>query len=113
MTRPELRPWLQATGGMVAVLVPAQFLTGVLLAFYYVPSVDHAYTTVSYIEKVVSSGSWLRSVHHYGSQWLAVFIFLHVIQLFATRAYVAQRVQWMASILLLVFIMAAAGTGYS
>ena len=115
MTRPEenLRPWLQATGGIVAMLLLTQFLTGVLLAFYYVPSVDHAYTTVSYIEKVVSSGSWLRSVHHYGSQWLAVFAFLHVIQLFATRAYVAHRVQWIASLLLLAFIMAAAGTGYS
>ena len=113
MTRPELRPWLQATGGIVAVLLLAQFLTGVLLAFYYVPSVDHAYTTVSYIEKVVSSGSWLRSVHHYGSQWLAVFVFLHVIQLFVTRAYVTHRVQWIASLLLLALIMGAAGTGYS
>jgi len=107
------RPWFQTTGGIVAVLLLTQILTGVLLAFYYVPSVDHAYTTVSYIEKVVSSGSWLRSVHHYGSQWLAVFAFLHVIQLFATRAYVGQRVQWIASLLLLAFIMAAAGTGYS
>jgi ubiquinol-cytochrome c reductase cytochrome b subunit len=85
----------------------------VLLAFYYVPSVDHAYTTVSYIEKVVSSGSWLRAVHHYGSQWLAVFSFLHVVQLFATRAYESRRVQWIASILLLGLIMAAGGTGYS
>ena len=83
-----LRPWLQTTGGIVAILLLTQFFTGVLLAFYYVPSVDHAYATVSYIEKVVSSGSWLRSVHHYGSQWLAVFVFLHVIQLFATRAYI-------------------------
>ena len=122
MTRPEdnfdipasgVRPWLQATGGIVAVLLLTQFLTGMLLAFYYVPSVDHAYTTVSYIEKVVSSGSWLRSVHHYGSQWLSVFVFLHVIQLFATRAYLAHRVQWIASILLLALIMAAGGTGYS
>lgn len=122
MTRPEetldapaigFRAWLQTTGGIVAVLLLTQFLTGVLLAFYYVPSVDHAYTTVSYIEKVVSSGSWLRSVHHYGSQWLAVFIFLHVIQLFATRTYLAHRVQWIASILLLALIMAAGGTGYS
>jgi quinol-cytochrome oxidoreductase complex cytochrome b subunit len=50
------RPWLQTTGGIVAILLLTQFCTGVLLAFYYVPSVDHAYTTVSYIEKVVSSG---------------------------------------------------------
>lgn len=108
-----LRPWLKTTGGIVGILLLTQFFTGVLLAFYYVPSVDHAYTTVSYIEKVVSSGSWLRSLHHYGSQWLAVFIFLHVIQLFATRAYVSNRVQWIASLLLLGLIMAAGGTGYS
>jgi ubiquinol-cytochrome c reductase cytochrome b subunit len=107
------RPWLQTTGGIVAILLLTQFCTGVLLAFYYVPSVDHAYTTVSYIEKVVSSGSWLRAVHHYGSQWLAVFSFLHVVQLFATRAYESHRVQWIASILLLGLIMAAGGTGYS
>jgi len=107
------RDWLKATGGIVGILLLTQFLTGVLLAFYYVPSVDHAYTTVSYIEKVVSSGSWIRSVHHYGSQWLAVFIFLHVVQLFATRAYILERVQWIASILLLALIMAAGGTGYS
>ena len=107
------RAWLKTTGGVVGVLLLTQFFTGMLLAFYYVPSVDHAYTTVSYIEKVVSSGSWIRSVHHYGSQWLAVFLFLHVIQLFATRAYVLDRVQWIASILLLGLIMAAGGTGYS
>ncbi|MFN2406682.1 MAG: cytochrome b N-terminal domain-containing protein [Pyrinomonadaceae bacterium] len=105
--------WLRTTGGIVAVLLLVQFLTGVLLAFYYVPSVDHAYTTVSYIEKVVSSGSWLRSLHHYGSQWLALFAFLHVVRLFWDRAYDDRRVHWIAAVLLLMLVMAGAGTGYS
>ena len=105
--------WLEATGGIVAVLILVQFVTGVLLAFYYVPSVDHAHTTVSYIEKVVSSGSWLRSLHHFGSQWLSVFVFVHVIRLFLSKAYAANRVQWIVGILLLGFVMAAGGTGYS
>jgi ubiquinol-cytochrome c reductase cytochrome b subunit len=95
------------------VLVLVQVITGVLLAFYYVPSVDHAYTTVAYVEKVVSSGSWIRSLHHYGSQWLSVFLFLHVIRLFLTEAYSINRIQWIASIVLLGLIMAAGGTGYS
>jgi len=105
--------WLQTTTGIVAVLLAVQFLTGVLLAFYYVPSVDHAYTTVSYVEKVVSSGSWIRALHHYGSQWLTVFIFLHVIRLFLRGAYAANRIQWIAAILILGLVMAAGGTGYS
>jgi ubiquinol-cytochrome c reductase cytochrome b subunit len=68
---------------------------------------------VSYIEKVVSSGSWLRSLHHYGSQWLALFAFLHVVRLFWDRVYDDRRVQWIAAVLLLMLVMAAAGTGYS
>ena len=112
---PEVRgrAWLQTTGGVVVVLLLVQFLTGVLLAFYYVPSVDHAYTTVSYIEKVVSSGSWIRSLHHYGSQWLTLFILLHVIQLFLFQTYVYARTHWISAVLLLGLVMAAGGTGYS
>jgi ubiquinol-cytochrome c reductase cytochrome b subunit len=114
MTLPtRTRDWLEATGGIVGVLLLVQFATGVLLAFYFVPSVDHAYTTVSYVEKVVSSGAWVRSLHHYGSQWLSVFVFLHVIRLFLSRAYLENRVQWIVGILLLGLVMAAGGTGYS
>jgi len=109
----SIRAWLETTSGIVAVLLLVQFLTGVLLAFYYVPSVDHAYTTVSYVEKVVSSGSWIRSLHHYGSQWLSVFVFIHVIRLFWSGAYAVNRIQWIVAVLLLALVMAAGGTGYS
>lgn len=109
----NLKSWSQATGAIVGVLLLVQLLTGLLLAFYYVPSVDHAYTTVTYIEKVVSSGSWLRSLHHYGSQWLSVFVFLHVLQLFLNKTYVFCKGQWIASVLILGLVMAASGTGYS
>jgi ubiquinol-cytochrome c reductase cytochrome b subunit len=109
----QIRVWLFTTGGIVAVLLLVQFVTGVLLAFYYVPSVDHAHTTVSYIEKVVSSGSWLRSLHHYGSQWLALFAFVHVVRLFWDEAYLYRKAHWIAAVVLLFLVMAAAGTGYS
>ena len=110
---PDVRGWMQTTAGIVVVLLLVQFLTGVLLAFYYVPSVDHAYTTVSYVEKVVSSGSWIRSLHHYGSQWLTLFIFVHVIQLFLFQGYVLRKTHWIAAVLILGLVMAAGGTGYS
>jgi ubiquinol-cytochrome c reductase cytochrome b subunit len=108
-----IRAWAQTTGGIVGILLLVQFLTGILLAFYYVPSVDHAYTTVAYIEKVASSGSWIRSLHHYGSQWLTLFIFVHVIQLFLMTAYVNRKTQWVVAILVLGLVLAAGGTGYS
>ena len=108
-----VRGWMQVTGSVVGILLLVQFLTGVLLAFYYVPSVDHAYTTVAYVEKVVSSGSWIRSLHHYGSQWLTLFAFIHVIQLFLNKTYVLNKTRWIASILILGLVLAAGGTGYS
>ena len=111
--RERIRPWLEATSGIVAVLLAVQFATGILLAFYYVPSTDHAYVTVEFIEKTVSSGAWIRSVHHYGSQWLTFFLFLHVVRLFLTGAYLNQNRQWIASVVLLGLVMAAGGTGYS
>ena len=111
--RAWLPAWLEVTTGIVAMLLAVQILTGVLLAFYYVPSVDHAYTSVSFIEKVVSSGSWLRSLHHYGSQWLTLFLFLHVVRLFLTSAYTERNAHWIASVVLLALVMAAGGTGYS
>ena len=108
-----MRKWIETTGSIVAILLLVQFFTGVLLAFYYVPSVDHAHTTVSYIEKVVSSGSWIRSLHHHGSQWLTLFAFLHIVQLFLTETYIASKTQWIAAILIFALVMAAGGTGYS
>ena len=107
------RAWLDTTSGIVAMLLAVQFLTGILLAFYYVPSVDHAYTTVAFIENVVSSGAWIRSLHHYGSQWLTLFLFLHVVRLFLSKAYIDRNKQWIAAIVLLGLVMAGGGTGYS
>jgi ubiquinol-cytochrome c reductase cytochrome b subunit len=105
--------WFRTTAGIVLMLLSVQFATGVFLAFYYVPSVDHAHTTVSFIEKVLSSGSWIRSLHHYGSQWLPFFVFLHLIQLSSTQAYKDKKAHWIAAVLLLALVMAAGGTGYS
>lgn len=95
------------------MLLAVQFATGILLAFYYVPSTDHAYSTVEFIERTLSSGSWIRSLHHYGSQWLTLFVFLHVARMFLRKAYLDRNVHWISSVSLLGLVMAAGGTGYS
>jgi ubiquinol-cytochrome c reductase cytochrome b subunit len=107
------RCWIFATTGIVLMLLLVQFLTGLLLAFYYVPSVDHAHTTVSLIEKVLPSGSWLRSLHHHGSQWLPLFLFLHIVQLFWRGVYRTQVARWLAAVALLALVMGGGATGYS
>jgi ubiquinol-cytochrome c reductase cytochrome b subunit len=107
------RAWAATTGAIVVLLLFLQLLTGTLLVFYYVPSVDHAHVTVTYIEKVVPSGSWVRSIHHHCSQWLALFLLLHILQLFWRGLYRVRPIAWIANVVLLALIMAAGGTGYS
>jgi len=95
------------------MLLLVQFVCGLLLAFYYVSSADHAHTTVSFIEKVLPSGSWLRALHHHGSQWLALFLFLHLLELFWRGFYRTRAARWVAAVVLPGLVMAAAATGYS
>ena len=104
---------MQTTGGIVLMLLLVQFLTGLLLAFYYVPSADHAHTTVAFIEKVLPAGPWIRSLHHNASKWLPLFLFLHIVHLFWRRAYENAAAHWIAAVILLALVMAAGATGYS
>jgi ubiquinol-cytochrome c reductase cytochrome b subunit len=108
-----LEAWARTTAGIVVMLLSLQIITGLLLGFYYVPSTESAHTTVAYIEKVVPAGSWIRSLHHYGSQWLTLALVLHLAQMFWRATYRRRPVAWMASVILLGLIFASGATGYS
>jgi ubiquinol-cytochrome c reductase cytochrome b subunit len=108
-----LSAWARTTAGVVSMLLVLQLVTGLLLAFYYVPSAESAHTTVSFIEKVLPAGSWLRALHHYGSQWLTLSLVLHLAQMFWRATYSRRPVGWMAAVLLLMLVLMGGATGYS
>ncbi|MDT5295460.1 MAG: ubiquinol-cytochrome c reductase cytochrome b subunit [Acidobacteriota bacterium] len=108
-----LSAWARTTAGVVALLFGLQLLTGVLLAFYYVPSAESAYVTVAYVEKVVGAGSWVRALHFYCSQLLPAALVLHLAQSLWRGAYARRPVGWAASVLLLGLSLANGATGYS
>lgn len=105
--------WARTTAWVVAMLLALQIVTGVLLAFYYVPYTEGAHTTVAYIEKVVPAGSWIRALHHYGSQWLPLALVLHLAQMFWHASYRRRPVGWIACVCLLALALADGATGYS
>jgi ubiquinol-cytochrome c reductase cytochrome b subunit len=107
------RCWLRTSTGVVLLLLLVQFVSGLMLAFYYVPSTDHAYATVSFIEKVLPSGSWFRALHHYGSQWLSLFVLVQVLELFWRGSYRSRVRPWLTAVCLLGLVLAAGATGYS
>jgi ubiquinol-cytochrome c reductase cytochrome b subunit len=100
-------------GSGLLFLFLSQIVTGVFLAMYYVPSADHAHTTVAYITKEVTGGSFLRSIHAYGSSAIIIVLFLHLIQTFFYGSYKGRReLVWVAGCVLLVLMLGMAFTGY-
>jgi ubiquinol-cytochrome c reductase cytochrome b subunit len=100
-------------GSALLFLFLSQVITGVFLAMYYVPSADHAHTTVAYISKEVTGGSFLRSIHAYGSSAIIIVLLLHLIQTFFYGSYKGRReLVWLAGCALLGLMLGMAFTGY-
>jgi len=91
----------------------SQIITGVFLALYYVPSADHAHTTVAYITKEVMAGSFLRSIHAYGSSAMIVVLLMHLAQTFLYGSYKGRReLLWISGCALFALVIGMAFTGY-
>ena len=104
-------------GGMVFTLIVLQILTGIFLAFYYVPDAAGtpaaAWTSVQFIMKNVYLGWLIRGAHFWGSNLLVVMIVLHMARVFWTGSYRAPReLNWMVGVIMLLCVLAFALTGY-
>ena len=100
-------------GSALLFIFISQVITGVFLALYYVPSADHAHTTVSYITKSVTAGSFLRSLHAYGASAMIVVLLLHLSQTYIYGAYKGRReLLWLSGCVLFALILGMAFTGY-
>ena len=98
--------------GLLFIFI-SQVITGVFLALYYVPSADQAHTTVAYITKVVTAGSFLRSLHSYGASAIVIVLLLHLSQAYIYGAYKGRReLLWISGCALLGLVLAMAFTGY-
>jgi ubiquinol-cytochrome c reductase cytochrome b subunit len=98
--------------GLLFVLL-TQIITGTFLALYYVPSVDHAHTTVAYITKQVAAGAFLRSLHVYGASAMVIIAVLHICQTFLYGSYKGRReLMWLSGSILFALVLGMAFTGY-
>jgi ubiquinol-cytochrome c reductase cytochrome b subunit len=98
--------------GLLFIFI-SQVITGVFLALYYVPSADHAHTTVAYITKSITAGSFLRSLHSYGASAMVVVLLMHLSQTYIYGAYKGPReLLWFSGCVLFALILGMAFTGY-
>lgn len=108
--------WL---GTITWVLFAILTITGVILMFLYVPSVEWAYQSMKDIEFVVSYGAILRSMHRMAAHGMVAFAFLHMMRIWYTKAYRGPRIRgsrreinWLIGLVLFVLTLALSYTGY-
>jgi cytochrome b-561 len=102
--------WL---GVIAAFLFLILVVTGVLLMFFYVPSTERAYWSIKDIDYVVGFGWLLRNQHRWAAHLMVLVVFLHMLRVFFTGAYRAQRaVNWLVGLVLLLLTLLLSFTGY-
>lgn len=110
---PKRGVWLYTLGSATLFLISLQFLTGILLLFYYVPTTDHAWNSVFYIMNEAYFGTLIRGIHYWSANFLMVVVGLHMAQVFFSGGYKAPReLNWVVGVVLLLLIIGLAFTGY-
>ena len=88
-------------------------VTGLLLMFYYVPSVERAYGYIVVLQTRVPYGQLLRNFHRWGAHLMVLLVVLHMARVFYTGAYKPPReFNWVLGVLLLLLTLGASFTGY-
>src|SRR5581483_4677110 len=88
-------------------------VTGVMLMFYYVPSVDRAFTDVQNLETNVRFGMLIRNLHRWMAHAMVLTVLLHMMRVFYTGAYKPPReYNWVVGVILLVLTLLLSFTGY-
>ncbi len=100
-------------GGISFYLFLLLTVTGVLLMFYYIPSVDQAYQSMKLIQEEQPFGFLLRNMHRWSAHGMVITVFLHMCRVFYTGSFRAPRqFNWVVGIILLVLTFLLSFTGY-
>jgi quinol-cytochrome oxidoreductase complex cytochrome b subunit len=100
-------------GVITTILFLLLIVTGTLLMFYYVPSVERAYSTMKEIQISVPLGQLTRNMHRWAAHGMVLGAALHMVRVFYTGGYKPPReFNWIVGVFLLLVTLFASFTGY-
>ena len=100
-------------GGISALLFVILAITGLILRFSYVPTVEHAYDSVVELQDHSVFGGFIRNLHHLSAMFFVVASFLHLIRVYYSQAIYQKRAQnWIFGLILFFLVVASNFTGY-
>ena len=100
-------------GGILAIMLVVQIVTGIVLAMHYTPHVDFAFASVEHIMRNVNYGWLLRYMHANGASMFFVAVYIHMFRGMYYGSYKAPReILWMIGVIIYLLMMATAFMGY-
>jgi ubiquinol-cytochrome c reductase cytochrome b subunit len=109
---PRTVNWWYVFGSATLVALMVQVVTGVALAFSYVPAPDNAYQSLQFITDQALLGRVVRGIHYWGASAMVVLIFVHLCRTFLMGSYKFPReLNWLSGVLLFGLTMGMAFTG--
>lgn len=99
-------------GGLSFFLFLVLTITGILLMFYYRPTVEYAYTDMIDLGEQVPLGI-MREIHRWGAHAMVLSVWLHMFRVFMTGSYKPPReFNWVIGVMLLFMTLFLSFTGY-
>ncbi|WP_297694516.1 cytochrome b/b6 [Phenylobacterium sp.] len=100
-------------GGILALCLGIQIVTGIVLAMHYVPHVDYAFNSVERIMRDVNYGWLIRYMHASGASMFFLAVYVHIFRGLYYGSYKAPReVLWILGCIIYLLMMATAFMGY-
>jgi quinol-cytochrome oxidoreductase complex cytochrome b subunit len=101
------------SGSLILLFFGIQVVTGIMLAFYYKPTLELANKSIGRIMTEVPLGWIIRSVHFWSATFMIAVVFIHLLSIWIIKSYRKPReLTWMSGVFLLVFTLAFGFTGY-
>ncbi len=99
-------------GRLAVFLLIAQALSGLVLMFYYRPTIGSAYLDLVDLREVSRLG-FLRTLHRWSSHAIVILIWVHLLRVALRAAYARQqRRTWIGGIALMLLTLLLAATGH-
>ncbi len=100
-------------GGILAVMLVVQILTGIILVMHYTPHTAMAFNSVESIMRDVNYGWLMRYLHMNGASMFFIAVYVHMFRGMYYGSYKAPReVLWMIGVIIYLIMMATAFMGY-
>ena len=100
-------------GGILAVFLMIQIISGIVLAMHYIPHESMAFDSVERIRRDVPFGWLIQSMHANGASFFFIAVYIHMFRGLYYGSYKAPReILWILGVVIYLLMMATGFMGY-